>query len=81
MNKVSEMNDRRVAPGGPGTRGTPASSGSAKEPEPVIHVTIGRIEVRAINPDPPPKAARVPASASVTSLEKYMRREARGGGA
>lgn len=81
VNHVNEVNERRGAPGRPGTRGTPASSGSAMEPEPVIHVTIGRIEVRAINPDPPPRAARTPAPVSMTNLEKYMRREARGGGA
>jgi hypothetical protein len=51
--------------------------------EPVIHITIGRVEVRANvapgpapQPDPGPPAAR-----RVMPLEEYLERRARGGGA
>jgi hypothetical protein len=48
------------------------------EPAPTIHVSIGRIEVRAT---PPATAARKPRSAPpVMSLDEYLKRHTRGGG-
>jgi hypothetical protein len=56
---------------------------SAREEEPsveaasTIHVTIGRIEVRAVPPVPPPSKART-LSPSL-SLDDYLRRRGTGG--
>jgi hypothetical protein len=55
------------------------SSGAG--PGPVVHVTIGRIEVRAIRAEE--RAGREPAPALRTpevSLEDYLRRRETGGG-
>jgi hypothetical protein len=49
----------------------------ASAPAPTIHVTIGRIEVRASTP--PAKPVRGPKAATVMSLEEYLRRRAKGG--
>jgi hypothetical protein len=58
------------SPGGGLPRPAPAA------PEPTIHVSIGRIEVRATpHVAPPPPAAKIPA---VMGLDDYLRR--RGGG-
>ena len=48
-------------------------------PAPTINVTIGRVEIRATSPAPPPQRAR-PKSANVLSLEDYLRQRAKGGG-
>jgi hypothetical protein len=42
---------------------------------PTINVTIGRVEIRATSPAPPPQRAR-PKSANVLSLEDYLRQRA-----
>jgi hypothetical protein len=42
---------------------------------PTINVTIGRVEIRATSPVPPPQRAR-PKSANVLSLEDYLRQRA-----
>ena len=55
-----------------------AAPSHAKSPETVIHVTIGRIEVRA-TPETPP-ARKVPA-APVTGLDEYLRSRAKRGNA
>lgn len=56
----------------------PARQALSKEP-PAIHVTIGRIEVRAVHPPPEPVRRRpAPASAKI-SLEEYLKQ--RNGGA
>jgi hypothetical protein len=44
---------------------------------PTINVTIGRVEIRATSPVPPPQRAR-PKSANVLSLEDYLRQRASG---
>jgi hypothetical protein len=46
-------------------------------PEPTIRVTIGRIEVRATAPAPPPAPAARPTGPRLT-LEEYMRRRNEG---
>jgi len=48
-------------------------------PAPVIHVTIGRVEVRATVP--PPERSRLPApAAKVMSLDEYLQKRSAGGG-
>jgi hypothetical protein len=51
-----------------------------EERGPVIQVTIGRVEVRATAPAPPQRQPRPEAPRGV-SLEQYLRRQGRGGGA
>jgi hypothetical protein len=46
-------------------------------PPPAINVTIGRVEVRAVQP--PPQQRAKPKAASVLSLEEYLRQRAGGG--
>ncbi len=57
----------------------PASRQSATAPEPTVHVTIGRVEVRAIPPQGPAQGRErsVPA---VMSLDEYLRRRSGEGG-
>jgi hypothetical protein len=55
-----------------------AAPSPAKSPEHVIHVTIGRIEVRA-TPETPP--ARKAPAAPVTGLDEYLRSRAKRGNA
>jgi hypothetical protein len=52
----------------------------AAEPEQVVHVTIGRIEVRAVPPTAQSKAEQRSTSQPAQSLEEYLRKRARGGG-
>lgn len=47
-------------------------------PPPAIHVTIGRLEIRAVSP-PAEKARPRPAPSPVLSLEDYLRRRITGG--
>jgi hypothetical protein len=56
-----------------------AAPSPAKSPETVIHVTIGRIEVRAIAETPPARKAH--AAAPVTGLDEYLRSRAKRGNA
>ena len=52
---------------------------SKSEPEPVINVTIGRVEVRAVQADAPKKAKHQKKPSGVMSLDEYLnRRERRG---
>lgn len=53
---------------------------SAKaEPEPVVNVTIGRVEVRAVHADAPSKTRQPQKPSGVMSLEEYLiQRERRG---
>jgi hypothetical protein len=53
----------------------PARSESGRE-ETVVHVTIGRIEVRAVRE--PAKPAPQPARPPAMSLEEYLRRRSEG---
>ncbi len=56
---------------------SPVSKNTTPEPVPIIHVTIGRIEVRAI---PAAQPMRLAASKSTSSnLEEYLKRRAQGG--
>jgi len=48
----------------------------APAPQPTIHVTIGRIEVRAATPAQPNKSARAPSA--VLGLEEYLRQRSGG---
>jgi hypothetical protein len=56
-------------------RQVPAAA--AAEPAPAIHVTIGRVEVRALA-QPPPARAGAPRATSGASLDDYLRRRDRG---
>jgi hypothetical protein len=50
-----------------------------KQPEPVINVTIGRVEVRASAPAAPPKPKSKPKAPAVMSLDDYLnQRKGRG---
>jgi len=52
---------------------------SKSEPEPVINVTIGRVEVRAVQADTPKKTRRKKKPSGVMSLDEYLnKRESRG---
>ncbi len=52
---------------------------SKSEPEPVINVTIGRVEVRAVQADAPKKAKHQKKPSGVMSLDEYLnQRERRG---
>jgi len=55
-----------------------ASPARDAEPEPIVHVTIGRIEVRAASESKP--ASRPRAASPVMSLEEYLHRRDRRGG-
>lgn len=71
-----EESDRRE---GRGARPLEAGWGrsAAEASEPTIRVTIGRIEVRATTPAPPPAPAARPAGPRLT-LEEYLRRRREG---
>ena len=47
--------------------------------EPVVHVTIGRLEIRATVSPPPKSIERLPSPAPHLSLEEYLRRSSGGG--
>jgi hypothetical protein len=55
-------------------------SARAAEPEQVVQVTIGRIEVRAVSPPAQAKAGQRSAPRPTQSLEEYLRQRAKGGG-
>jgi hypothetical protein len=50
---------------------------SRVEPQPTVHVTIGRLEVRAVQTSQP--AARPRAAAPVMNLDDYLKRRSQGG--
>jgi hypothetical protein len=54
-----------------------AAADSEVEAAPVIHVSIGRIEVRAAQPAPQPRTAPAPAGPPRTSLGDYLRNSSR----
>jgi len=64
-------------------RGAKSTAGpgpqASAEPAPTIQVTIGRIEVRATSPAAPPQKQK--AASPAMSLEEYLGRRARRGGA
>jgi hypothetical protein len=55
--------------------GEPPRAAASVASEPTIHVTIGRVEVRAVTA--PPRGPAKPASSPVMSLEDYLRTRAR----
>ena len=56
-----------------------AEAPPGQEPAPTINVTIGRIEVRAVAPDPSARERRQSASQTRMSLSDYLQRRAGGG--
>jgi hypothetical protein len=56
----------------------PAAPGEASASEPVIRVTIGRIDVRAVMPFPAPAPRPAAPAAPPPSLEEYLRKRSRG---
>jgi hypothetical protein len=58
----------------PGETGSPAPTGAPADEPPVIHVHIGRIEVRAPEPPSVPRATAAPPP---LSLDEYLRRHPR----
>jgi hypothetical protein len=58
----------------------PIRHASQPSPRPVVQVTIGRIEVRAVrSPAPAPQAADRRSAASIMSLDEYLHRRNEGG--
>ncbi|HYX53123.1 MAG TPA: hypothetical protein VE783_06710 [Candidatus Limnocylindrales bacterium] len=55
-------------------------SPAVSAPEPVVHVTIGRIEIRAEHQPSPGRRSDRASSAPVMGLEEYLRRKNRRGG-
>jgi hypothetical protein len=53
----------------------PAAAGQGAAEAPVVRVTIGRVEVRAVYPPaaPAPRPARAAALAAPSALEEYLR--------
>jgi hypothetical protein len=47
------------------------------QPEPAVRVTIGRIDVRAVKPDEPPKSRKKAKPAQRMSLDEYLARPAK----
>ncbi|MEM1053944.1 MAG: hypothetical protein AAGI52_00340 [Bacteroidota bacterium] len=43
------------------------------EPVPTIHVTIGRVEVRAVTPPPPTPRRQAERPAPVISLDEFLK--------
>jgi hypothetical protein len=72
-NAVSAINAGYNAP----KRGKENASSAPAEPEPSVHVTIGRIEVRATSENRP--VSRSGAASPVISLEEYLHRSAQRG--
>ena len=61
-------------------RPLPLEPAMRAEPEPVVHITIGRVEVRAnVAPAAAPRADHQPAEHRVMPLEEYLDRRAGGG--
>ena len=58
------------------SRGARYGERQAAEQAPVIRVTIGRVEVRAVMPAPPPASRQTPRS-SLVSLDDYLKSPAR----
>jgi hypothetical protein len=56
-----------------------AEAAPAATPAPVIHVSIGRVEIRAAVVPAPPSHHAPPATAPQLSLAEYLRRQAQGG--
>jgi hypothetical protein len=56
----------------------PAAYPPAPDAEPVVHITIGRIEVRATLPADTPTPAEPPRERRVMSLEEYLDRRGQG---
>ena len=54
-----------------------AAGASPPEREPVVHITIGRVEVRATH-SPTPSRHQQPSERRVMSLEEYLERRGRG---
>jgi hypothetical protein len=66
-----------IAPLLDGRRSTVALDQSTSAPEPTVHVTIGRIEVRAVQATPSP-STRSRATTPVMNLDDYLRRRSGG---
>ncbi|MGH9866941.1 MAG: hypothetical protein ACREAA_02085 [Candidatus Polarisedimenticolia bacterium] len=67
-----------TTPSRPQTRIADESAADSPQPHPAIQVTIGRVEVRAVAPAPPPSRRKPPAPRPGVTLEEYLRQ--RGGG-
>ena len=56
----------------------PAAVPASKPPEPIVQVTIGRVEVRAIFPEPPARRSQPARARPTVSLDDYLNRSNRG---
>lgn len=63
---------------GEGVRSAGPARESASDPEPDIHVTIGRIEVRGSGPAAPPAPPPAPRESSALELATYLRERSEG---
>ncbi len=61
-----------------GTARSPDISSSANQPKPAIEVSIGKVEVRAVFPEPPVRRAPPQRSRPTVSLDDYLNRRNRG---
>ena len=66
---------RHVEPAAPTSTGPPATP----QPEPTIHVTIGRVEVRAITPVPRVPRRQPAKTGPALSLHDYLKQRSEGG--
>ncbi len=61
-----------------GTAKSPDASSSTRQPKPAIEVSIGKVEVRAVFPEPAVRRAPPPRSRPTVSLDDYLNRRNRG---
>jgi hypothetical protein len=77
MSSVTPAVRRPVAPRS-GRAGNPEALRSPSSSTPAVHVTIGRVEVRALFPEPPTRRALPPRPQSTVSLDDYLNQRNRG---
>jgi len=61
-----------------GSAGIPETPAPSSPPKPSIHVSIGRVEVRAVFPEPPARRAPATRPRSTVSLDDYLNPRSRG---
>ncbi len=67
----------QAAPPRPQVRARPAQDAAPREEAPIIHISIGRVEVRAVTPTPSKRKAKRPEPA--LSLDAYLKHHPRRG--
>lgn len=75
---VGTATPTRAHPVGPPAASTwlpPKATAAKPDPEPVVHITIGRVEVKAAA-EPTPSSRRAPHRRAALGLDEYLRRKA-----